>query len=515
MSLGRRPITLACVLLGALSSGDPASGTGVTGNGIRMPTIAVTRPQVQHFLRRFSFSASPQTVTSVLSGGISAWLTTQDNWQNIDDSGSELEQLPTQLINGSLPDYNIFERVVYQHMILTQRQLQAKLELHWLDHFAVGLEKVGDPAVMYHYDQAIRANALGNFGTLLAAVSQEAAMLEWLDNNYNSGPIPNENFGREVQQLYSTGLYQLNSDGSVKTGTSGQPLLAYSQKDVVGLAQAMTGYGVVYDPNNNDPQTRFSVQYFPYNHYTGSIKFFGKTQNVPTDGTAINYVSNILAGRPSTAPFQVTELLQRFVTEHPSAAYISAVTAVWQKAKSDPDQIAQVVNAIVNYPDFLNEYRSMPKQPAELVFGMLRQVNGTMQAAANASPGGSLLWELNGLGQELFYPASVFSFYRPGNVETTFNTGTVLYRTSVSANITNASPSSSYTDTFIDVPTLRSQIGSTDGKAIAAYLLDALLDGGSPQIQQLLQHYLGKTPSDNQLLGGIWLLVNAPDYAVN
>ena len=92
-------------------------------------------------------------------------------------------------------------------MILTPRQLQAKMELHWLDHFSVGLETVGDPAMMYHYDQTIRANALGNFATLLNAVAQEPAMLSGCRNNYNSGRSPNENFGREVMQLYSTGIF--------------------------------------------------------------------------------------------------------------------------------------------------------------------------------------------------------------------------------------------------------------------------------------------------------------------
>ena len=506
--------TLTCVLLGTsfLAQGAPAE---TLNKSVRPPTTATARQQVQYFLRRFAFSAPPATVTSVVSSGIAAWLTSQDNWQNLDDSGSELETLPTQLVNGSLPDFNIFERAVYQHMILTPRQLQAKLELHWLDHFSVGLETVGDPALMYHYDQTIRANALGNFTTLLTAVAQEGAMLIWLNNNYNAGSVPNQNFAREVQQLYSTGIYKLNQDGSIQTGPDGQPSLNYNQKDIVALAQAMTGYGVVYDPNNNNPQTRFSVQYFPGNHYSGKIKYWGQTQKVPTDGTAIAFVMSQLAARPSVAPFEAKELLQRFMTENPPAADISAIAAVWHSTEKAPDQIAQVINAIVNLPDFNTYYGGMLKQPAEMVFGSLRQLPGMMQATANVTPGNSLLGELNGLGQQLFYPATVFSFYRPGDLTTTNNTETVLDRTSVFANITNAQQSGAYTDTYIDIPTLRTLIGSTNGTDIAAYLLDALVDGGSPELQTILRGYLGKTPDDNQILGGIWLLLNAPDYTVN
>ena len=199
-------VGLAALILGACALGPPAHAVS-------------PRQQIQHLLRRFAFSAPPETVTSVLSEGVPAWLAAQDDWQAIGDSNSELETIPTQLnAQGGYVDYNVFERIVMQHMVLTQRQLQAKLELHWLDHFAVGLEKVGDPAIQYHYDQIVRANALGNFTTLVTAVAQEAAMLVWLDNNWNVGPVANENWGRECMQLYTMGLDQLNMDGSAKTG---------------------------------------------------------------------------------------------------------------------------------------------------------------------------------------------------------------------------------------------------------------------------------------------------------
>jgi uncharacterized protein (DUF1800 family) len=474
------------------------------------------RQQVQHLLRRFAFSAPPETVTAVLSQGISAWLATQDNWQAIDDSGSELETIPTQLNDqGGYVDYNVFERIVMQHMVLTPRQLQAKLELHWLDHFAVGLEKVGDPAIQYHYDQTVRANALGNFTTLVTAVAQEAAMLIWLDNNWNVGPIANENWSRECMQLYTTGLYQLNMDGSPKLGANGTPLQNYNQSDVQEIAKSMTGYGVVIDYTNNDPETRFSVQYYSGNHYSGPLKFFGKTQNVPTDGTAIAYVMNIITKRPSVAPFEARELLQRFVTETPSPAYIEAVAQVWRDKQNAPDQIAQVINAIVNYPDFATSYHSMPRQPAEFIVDSLRAMPGMMQATANVTPGSSILWELSNLNQQLFWPVSVFSFYRPGDLSVLTNTGSVLARTGDFANEVNGTQANTYTDTWIDIPTLRTRIGSTKDSVIASYLLDALLDGGTADEAQALHKYLGPTPTDARLQGAIWLLLNAPDFAVN
>ncbi len=476
---------------------------------------ALTRSQTQHLLRRFSFSASPAAVTATLASGTAAWLAAQENWSALDDSNTELETLPTALVNGGYPDWNIFERAMMQHMLLTKRQLQAKMELHWLDHFAVGLGKVGDPAIMYHYDQTVRANALGNFETLLTAVAQEPAMLIWLDNNNNAGPVANENFARECMQLYTMGLYQLADDGAPLRDATGATLANYTQPDVQEVAKAITGYSVSVDYTNNNPQTRFSVQYVPSNHYAGTLHFFGRAQAIPNDATAIAAVMHVIARRPAVAPFMATELLQRFVTEHPSPTYIGNIAAVWRATQDKPDQIAQVITAIVNDPEFAGAYHAMGRQPAELVLDTLRALPGAMQPTADTTPGSSLLWELSNLGQQLFYSPSVFSFYRPGALNALTNTGSLLSRTGVFANITNADPASLYTDTFIDIPALRAAMGVTHGAGIATYLLDALLDGGTPAQQSLVAGYLGAAPSDNQLRGAIWLILNSPDYAVN
>ena len=495
-------------LLGCL-----CAGVGIEQSSAQTPS---PRAQIQHTLRRFAFSAPPETITAVAASGIGTWLAAQEAWTTLDDSGSEIETLPTTFAsNGSYIDYNVFERLVLQHMMLTPRQLQAKLELHWLDHFAVGLGKVGDPAMMYHYDQTVRSNALGNFATLLTAVAKEPAMLIWLDNNNNAGAMANENFARECMQLYSMGLTRLNMDGSPINWPGGGPVPNYSQDDVQQIARAITGYSVNIDWNGTNPETRFSVQYVPGNHYTGVIRFLGAARAVPTDGTALDYVMGIIARRPSVAPFMARELLERFATETPSAQFISDIAAVWRAEQDAPDQIARVITAIVNHPEFTASYHAMGKQPAEIMVDTLRALPGALQATSNTTPGNSLLWELSNLGQELFWPASVFSFYHPGDLSSLTNTGTVLARTWILANVTNADPAGSYTDTYLDMPALRARIGNTAGSAVRDYLLDALLDGGSPGVRRILGKYLGDTPSDNQIRGGIWLLLNSPDYAVN
>jgi hypothetical protein len=100
-------------------------------------------------------------------------------------------------------------------------------------------------------------------------------------------------------------------------------------------------------------------------------------------------------------------------------------------------------------------------------------------------------------------------------VETTVNTGAILTRTGVFANITNVQPSWQYVDTYLDIPTLRTLIGSTDATKIATYLCNALIDGGTTAQVDLIRNYLGATPDNNQIQGAIWILLNTPDFGVN
>jgi len=105
-----------------------------------------------------------------------------------------------------------------QYEVNTQWQLREKLTLHWLEHFAVSYATVGQSADMEHYIETVRADALGNYAKLLADVSKEPAVMIWLDNannGYLPNTPPNENFGREVMQLYS--LVSIRSTPTVRS----------------------------------------------------------------------------------------------------------------------------------------------------------------------------------------------------------------------------------------------------------------------------------------------------------
>ncbi|MDP9017815.1 MAG: DUF1800 domain-containing protein, partial [Candidatus Eremiobacteraeota bacterium] len=284
---------------------------------------------VHHLLRRFAFSASPEESQAVRLQGTQAWLEAQLHPRAIDDAQMQalLEPKPAFTnAKGDIADAAVYARRLLIREIYSKRQVQEKLVLHWLDHFSVGVSKVDNHALMARYEETLRYGALGNFASLLTSVSKNPAMLMWLDNNYNvsaDGAKPNENFARELLQLYVMGTDRLNMDGTVQRDGAGHALPNYTQADVRELAIALSGWGVDCDDEAHVKRAdTCTVSYHADQHRPGTRKLLG--WSIPDDGSSktLSTIIAKLVRHPSTAPFQSKELLQRFVTEHPSPRYV-------------------------------------------------------------------------------------------------------------------------------------------------------------------------------------------------
>ncbi|HWT06340.1 MAG TPA: DUF1800 family protein, partial [Xanthomonadales bacterium] len=393
-----------------------------------------SRADIQHLLRRFGFSDTPANVTAVYRAGAGTWLAQQLNPAAIDDSAlaTYMEPMPLagtspQTMNG-YDDYRfILERRIVQREVASKRQLLEKMTLHWLEHFAVSEDKVNSPSAMIHYEETLRTDALGNFKTLVSDVTVEPAMLLWLDNNNNDGSRvatspPNENFSRELMQLYVLGTTQLNADGTPILDGTGNPLPTYTDEDVKQVAQALTGFQRTepYPLPLADPRTIDGTKFFPTRHAKGPFTIIGQSVTDTGDPTIVGKVVGVLASNPATAPFEVKELLQRFVTESPSPGYLSRIVAVWNANADASDQLAKVMQAIASDPEFYADKQSMVKEPIEYAIDAIRELNGAQAVPITASmrtPYNSVHSVLSGMQQQHWYPPSVFSFYRPGEKE--------------------------------------------------------------------------------------------------
>jgi uncharacterized protein (DUF1800 family) len=524
----------------AASAGSAASATTQAG-GVRRSLAAMrsvgpaslARSDVQYFLRRFGFSDTPTNVTAVYKNGIAAWLSQQLNPAGIDDSAlaQYMEPVPLygtspQTMNGYDSYSNILQRQILQREIASKRQLLEKVTLHWLEHFAISQDKVNDAGAMAHYEATVRSDALGNFAQMVSDVAVEPAMLYWLDNNNNNGSDannpPNENFGRELMQLYVLGVTQLNLDGTpVMSSSTNLPNQNYTEPDVKQVAQALTGFQVQAPPNPGlvNPLTVDSVHFYNSRHAKGPFTVMGQTIVDTGDPTIVQKVVNSLVNNPSTAPFQVKELLQRFVNENPSPGYVSRISAVWNTNVSSPTQIATVLQAIANDPEFYAGKGSMTKEPIEYVVDAIRALNGshaTPITTTMKTPYNSGYGALGNMDEQHWYPPTVFSFYRPGDKETLLTNSLLLNHWGTGANLSNEIRTTTLCttcDTNLDFTNLTALTGGIDAGSASHYLLDALVDGGTPQLQALLQNYLSNNIKN--LNGAVWMILTSPEYEVN
>lgn len=252
-------------------------------------------------------------------------------------------------------------------MLRTQHPLAEKMTLFWHGHFATSIAKV-PPALMARQIDLFRAQGLGNFHALLAAVSVDPAMSVWLDNRSNSKAHPNENYAREVMELFALGLGE------------------YTESDVKEAARAFTGWA--YDSHT------MSVSFDPRRHDDGVKTFLGHSGNF-----GLTDVVNIIVAQPVHQRFLARKLLEYFVYSDPEPALTEAVAQTYALCGCD---IAITVGTILRSNVFYSAraYRALPKSPIEFAVGLLRYVGDT-----SVPPG--LPDALRRMGQEPLAPPSV------------------------------------------------------------------------------------------------------------
>jgi hypothetical protein len=269
-------------------------------------------------------------------------------------------------------------------MLRSQWPLREKLVLFWHGHFTSSVHDVKAARLMFNQNAFFRKNCLADFRTLLVGISQDPAMLRYLDNNTNRREHPNENYARELMELFSMGIGH------------------YTEDDVKAAARAFTGWTFEGD----------EYAFHEFEHDSGSKTFLGETGNF--NGTDI---IDIILKQTCTAQFMATKLLKYFVTDDPGPSAIQAVAAL---LKSSGYQFKPVLRAIFTSDYFHSPavYRSQIKSPAQLVVGSARLLGITIDER-------SLAIAMRGLGQELLAPPNVKGW---DGGETWINTTTLLMR---------------------------------------------------------------------------------------
>ena len=249
-------------------------------------------------------------------------------------------------------------------MLMTRRPLQEKLTLFWHDHFAVSAAKVEFGPAMLTYNETLRRHAAGNYRRLLGAMSRDPAMIRWLDMDSSIKGSPNENFARELLELFTLGPGH------------------YSEADIKETARAFTGYGIrylIFESGGEQVQEKIkeairlgrpmlAYAYSQDLHDDGPKTLLGKTSDFSGDA-----VLDLLAARPETARHVCRKLWEWFAYPDPEPSVVERLAKAFQDSGGE---IRPVLRAIAASPEFWSEkcFRRLVKNPADFVLPVARQL---------------------------------------------------------------------------------------------------------------------------------------------
>jgi len=321
--------------------------------------------QIAHLYRRLGFGLSPAEASVASKLGRDGVISRLIHFDGVDE---EFAVSPWSFCweEGQTDIYLDSFRPAFHwslRLAMTQRPLQEKLTLFWHDHFAVSGEKVETGPMMLAYLETVRRGCAGKFGDLLKSVSREPAMCQWLDTTANLAGHPNENFAREVLELFTIGIGN------------------YSETDVKEAARAFTGWGiryVVFEPGAENLQATakawvaesrpmITYAFSPDLHDSGPKTILGRTQNWTGEEVLAH-----LASHPKTSQLIAGKLWGFFGSGHASPEATTAMAATFTSTGGD---IRQTLLTMVKHPEFWAEkhVRSIIKSPVDFVVPILRQ----------------------------------------------------------------------------------------------------------------------------------------------
>lgn len=341
------------------------------------------RVEIARLSHRFGFGPNPGEYASLLAGGLIEARKTLLISPATDLALSQIINPPLSDV-GPQPAPNTPARVEYatelrrqrsallfwwlDRMVLADHGLQERMTWFWHGHWATSMQKVDDPLPMYRQNQTLRLHALGNFSEMSQEMVNDGALIYWLDGQNNSIKAPNENFARELMELFTLGVDR------------------YSEDDIKALSKALTGYRV--------KKTSGDVSFLPKQHYNLPISFLGTTGSF--DATSL---SNFLVKRGDCATFIAERLWYRFISSSRDLPSDGKITSSFSERK-----ISDAVVALGSHPEMGNLANAQVKSPTEWFISVARAFSITPSQAKNM---GQISGYLEKLGQIPFYPPSV------------------------------------------------------------------------------------------------------------
>lgn len=309
------------------------------------------REKIRHLLRRFGLGASEAELEYYVPLGLRG--TVDRLLENAKDFESEALDPMIFANRQGVVNIRVAQGIWYLRMLTTTKPLLEKVALFWHNHFATSASKVTNSYSMMEQIDTFRRHGLGSFRTLIGEVSQDPAMLFWLDNNLNVKGKANENFAREVMELFTLGIGN------------------YTESDVQEAARAFTGWGYGFGlrtAGDRAPRRRERFVFDRSKHDTGDKKIFGKQGQFDGDD-----VLDMLCANPQTARYIAQKAWRFFGGEKAPSAALERATKAFAESGLD---LSILFRTIMLDPEFYGEttYKAQIKNPVDFTIPMGRQL---------------------------------------------------------------------------------------------------------------------------------------------
>lgn len=452
--------SLAALFLAACGGGGSGGGSGPVAPAPPAPAPPAPAPPASpsgvldaadmaasRFLQQATFGATDTAIAAVKAQGAAAWLDAQMNlprgqraWDWMQANGyADIDERALYDSGGLTAEAVLAKEAAEAADPVRQRVALALSEFFVVSSLVAQMPWTG--MAMAHYWDQLQDYAFGNFRQLLEAMTLNPAMGAWLNTRGNLkeepsiGRVPDENYAREVMQLFSIGLVQLNADGTPRVGTDGQPLPTYTQDDVTELARIFTGWDwwddgrrffVPLTGNNRTyPEyTRRAMVFDASRHSTRQSVVMGTAIAAGSDGPArLGAAMDLLFQHPNVGPFFGRQMIQRLVTSNPSPAYVARVAAAFDNNGAGVrGDLKAVWRAILLDDEARSAFSLSSNTHGKVREPMVRVLQWIRTFRVRMRSGAWGYWPLdigdptNWYGQRAFTPPSVFNWFRPGYV---------------------------------------------------------------------------------------------------
>ena len=433
----------------SVANPDPGGATSGTLTVQVVTGTVMTAAAADRLLEQATFGPTPELVNQVQQLGFDAFLQSEfaapaSTYPDPAPTDQGVGKVQTQFFLNAVNDGD---------------QLRQRVAFALNEIWVVSQNKVNDPTGYTNYMRALTNDALGNYYDVMKDVTLTPAMGHYLDMVNNDKPAAgqhaNENYARELMQLFTIGLSQLNSDGTVKLDGSGKPIDSYSQNDVMALGRALTGW--TYPTMPGQTLQRHNPQFyggpmvpFESNHDAGAKNLLGQPLSAGQSAEQeLDAALTIIFNNENLPPFVAQQLIEKLVSSNPSPAYVGRVAASFTSGKFQSygsgkrgDMQATLAAILLDAEARRGDSATAAdagdgklREPVVMMVSLARAFHATTDGNGFANAGGTM-------SQSLFNAGSVFNFFPPvnpipgtklnGPEFAIFNTSTALARANFS-----------------------------------------------------------------------------------